>query len=257
MSNADDNPAFRFHPGHRLDVLIVCDHASHALPAELGSLGLADEQRHQHLAWDPGAAGVAAAMADELDCPALFAAWSRLVVDLNRAADAPDLIVQHTDGIDVPGNRDLAPGERARRIDRYHVPYHLAISRHLDDAIASGRRPALVSVHSFTPTFNGIPRPWPVGLLWKHQTDWLEGLFEHLRRRGLEVGDNRPYDGREMMGGTLDRHALARGLRHVLIELRQDLLETDQAQRQWAAILTDALRACGFLQPEPARRPVA
>ena len=246
MTSNRNPPAFRFRPGRRQDILIVCDHASNAVPDELGTLGLDGNALLQHVAWDPGAAGVAEAMAEQLDCPALFGVWSRLVVDLNREAAARDLIVTGNDGIDVPGNRLIAKDERDRRIERYHRPYHAELSRHLDAVMSNGIRPALISIHSFVPSFFGNQRPWPIGLLWKHRHDWLDRLFDELRRQGLDVGDNEPYDGREMMGGTLEQHAIPRGLRHVLVELRQDLLATDQMQVEWSRRLLDALQAAGF-----------
>jgi len=239
--------ALRFVDGRRRDLLLLCDHASNRIPEELGDLGLSPAERRMHVAWDPGAEGVAAAMQAQLDCPAFFGCWSRLVVDLNRAPDAGELILCENDGVTVHGNLPLPDAERSRRIECYHRPYHLAIQAHLLALEHEGILPALVSIHTFTPVMGGIRRPWQVGLLWKQREPWLPPMLDCLSEQGLEVGDNQPYDGRAALGYTLEHHALARGLRHVLFEVRQDLVESGDQQTQWGARLVQALRRGGFV----------
>lgn len=251
-----ERPAFRHRPGPRRDLLLLCDHASATIPDEYRNLGLPDAALRKHLVWDAGAAAVTEAMAEQLACPAFFGGASRLLADLNRTPDAPDLIVEDTDGIVVPGNTGLTALQRQERLVRWHQPYHHAVSRHLDLCQREGEHPAIVSIHSFTPVYQGQSRPWPIGLLWKHREAWLDGLFAHLRAQGLAVGDNQPYDGSVLLGHTLERHALARGLRHVLIELRQDEVASAAQQQAWAERLVGALAAVQFLNLEP-RRPAA
>lgn len=242
-------PAFALHPGRRRDLLLVCDHASNAIPPELGTLGLDAEALGQHVAIDIGAAGITQALAQTLDCPAIYGCWSRLVVDLNRAPDGHDLIVADNDGIAVPGNLLLDQAERMRRIERYYQPYHQAIARHLQAQEADGATPALLAVHSFTPVFYGAARPWEVGVVWKVDAPWLQPLLAALRTQGLHVGDNEPYDGHFAMGHTLERHGVDAGRRHVMIEVRQDLAATADQQQDWADRLLRALHASGFLDP--------
>lgn len=232
--------------GRREDLLVLCCHASHAIPDALGELGLTPVDRLEHVAWDPGAREVALALAARLDCSALLGGVSRLVVDLNRSPTSSELILAESDNRMVPGNLRVSDAERARRIADWHAPYHDAIDRHLEALAARGIRPALVAVHSFTPALAGRPRPWPVGVLWKHDRGRVAALIEALRAQGLDVGDNEPYDGHVAMGYTLEHHGERRGLRHTLIELRNDLLREAGASTAWADRLATALRAAGW-----------
>lgn len=243
------NPPYRFRPGARREVLLLCDHASNAIPPEFDALGLDAASRLRHVAWDPGAAGVTDALAEALDCPAFFGTVSRLVVDLNRAPDAPDLIVAENDGTHVPGNAHLTDMERQRRLVTYHRPYHHAIAQFLDLAQREGERPLVVSIHSFTPVYHGKPRPWQVGVLWKQRFPWLDAVLAALREVASDVGDNRPYDGTVMQGYTLETHAATRELPHLLFELRQDLLSNEAQQAQWAQHILQALTHARLLGP--------
>jgi predicted N-formylglutamate amidohydrolase len=242
-------PAHRFSTGPQQAWLVLCDHASNAIPPELGGLGLGEAELARHVAWDPGAGGVAESLAKRLACPAFFGCWSRLVVDLNRAPEAGDLILGENDGVTVHGNLPLPDAERERRIATYHRPYHLAIQQYLLALERQGVLPAIIAVHSFTPVLNGQARPWEVGVLWKRQEPWLPRLVGSLARMGLNVGDNAPYDGRAALGYSLEHHALSRGLRHVLVEIRQDLIGDAASQQMWAGRLQQALAESGFLAP--------
>lgn len=232
---------FREIAGRRRDLLVLCCHASHAIPAVLGELGLTPVDRLEHVAWDPGAREVALALAARLDCPALLGGVSRLVVDLNRSPTSSELILAESDNRMVPGNLRVSDAERAQRIADWHAPYHQAVDRHLDRLMQAGIRPSLVAIHSFTPVLCGRERPWPVGVLWKHDRGRVAALIEALRAQGLDVGDNEPYDGHVAMGYTLEQHGERRGLRHVLIELRNDLLRTREQTEAWAKRLAAAL----------------
>ncbi len=237
----------RIQPGTDPRVLIVCDHAANAIPDELGDLGLSAAQLADHIAWDPGAAGVAARLAERLGATAVFGRWSRLVVDLNRAPGDATLILAESDNVFVPGNLPLSAAERRRRISTYHSPYHARIDAELDSRLAEGVRPLLIAVHSFTPVNAGKHRPWHVGVLWKLAREPVAGLIAHLAMDGWVVGDNEPYDGRVAMGWTLDRHAIQRGLPHVMFEIRNDQISDTKAQSRWGDILADALLGSGFL----------
>jgi predicted N-formylglutamate amidohydrolase len=245
---------YRFIDGAQRHLLLLCDHASHRIPPELGDLGLDAARARDHIAWDPGAEGIARAMARALGCPLFLGSYSRLVVDLNRAPDAHDLILAESDAVPVSGNAGLAPAERERRLAVYHRPYHHAIAGHIDRMRHAGIAPLTVSIHTYTPVLGGEQRPWPVGILWKRHEPWLDDVLEGLRRQGFAAGDNAPYDGRFALGYTLEHHALRNRLRSVLFEVRQDLVATDAQQLAWAHRLLAALQHAGL--PDPAACPL-
>ncbi len=224
-------------------VLILCDHASKALPAAYGSLGLHPAQLERHIAWDIGAAGVAESLAGMLGAPAVLTCWSRLLIDCNRGLDDPTLIMRLSDGAIVPGNRSLTHGERAHRIATYYEPYHSEICSHADAALAAGEPPVLVSIHSYTPCWKGTMRPWHCGILWDKDPRLADVLLQGLRQdRDLVAGDNEPYSGR-LRGDCLWQHGIQRGLAHAIIEIRQDLIEHSHGQRDWASRIAEILTA--------------
>jgi predicted N-formylglutamate amidohydrolase len=236
-------------------ILLVCDHASRALPAAYGRLGLDEAELWRHIAWDIGAADVAGRLARLLDATAVLSGCSRLLVDCNRAADDPTLICRVSDGTVVPGNRALDETEVARRIRLYHEPYHAAVAGELARLAARGAAPALISIHSFTPVMKGLARPWHVGILWDRDGRIPLPLLRVLGEDPtLVVGDNEPYSGRGNVGYTTRRHAEPAGLPHVLIEIRQDLIDTHHGAEAWANRLAAALRQvlAGLAASEPA-----
>ncbi len=225
------------------ELLILCDHARNTLPAGHGSLGLTPDHLARHIAYDIGAEGVCRVLADAFGAPGLLAAYSRLLIDPNRGHDDPTLIMRYSDGAVIPGNRSLSDAERAHRLNAFHAPYHDAISAHLDARVAAGATPVLISVHSFTPVWRGQPRPWEIGILWDRDDRIAAPLIAHLRAQpDLTVGDNEPYVGR-LEGDCMNRHGTKRGLPHVLIEVRQDLIADAAGQERWGRRLADALEA--------------
>jgi predicted N-formylglutamate amidohydrolase len=217
--------------------LLVCDHASPRIPGHLGNLGLAPTVLEQHVAWDIGAADLTRGLAAALDVPAVLAAWSRLVVDCNRALDTPSAFPTQSDGMPIPGNESLDPAERERRAERFHRPYHAAIERLVAELRERVERPAFIALHSFTPRMNGCDRPWEVGVLWDRDDRIAAPLLAALRHRGLCVGDNEPYSGRHPTNYTVDRHGAARLSPHVSIEVRQDLIADPAGVARWVNLL--------------------
>ncbi len=214
-------------------LVLLCDHASNALPAEYGTLGLSAAELERHIAYDIGAAAVTEHLSRALGVPAVLSHWSRLLIDLNRGLDDPTLIMRFSDGAIVDGNRHLDGAEREERIRRYYTPYHAMVTDVLDRCVAAGAPPAILAVHSFTDIWKGVPRPWHVGVLFDSDDRLARPLIAALRAEGdLVVGENQPYRG-PLEGDTLWQHGLERGLRHVLIELRQDLVATVGDQRAW------------------------
>jgi predicted N-formylglutamate amidohydrolase len=239
-------------------LLFLCDHASNALPEGYGTLGLEPGLFATHIARDIGAGEVTRALSAAYGAPAVLARWSRLLIDLNRGEDDPTLVMKLSDGSIVPGNARADAAEVAHRIARFHAPYHAAIARTID---ALGGVPVLVSVHSFTPVWKGVRRPWEIGVLWDRDGRLARPLIAECAKAGFTVGDNEPYSG-ELENDTLYRHATLRGLPHVLIEIRQDLIADDAAAQTFAArlkpILDRALAGMGtpaleFTRPLAAR----
>jgi len=218
-------------------LLFLCDHASNRLPE--GGLGLKPELLTTHIAYDIGAAAVTRALARVYGAPAYLGGWSRLLIDLNRGADDPTIVMKLSDGSIIPGNRHAGPGEVARRIEKFHAPYHAAIAAELD---RMGSAAVIVSMHSFTPAWKGRARPWHVGVLYDRDTRLSAPLMTRLKQAGFAVGDNEPYSG-ALKGDTLYQHGTLRALPHVLIEIRQDLIAEAQAAQAFALRLKPVLDA--------------
>ncbi len=221
--------------------LLVCDHASCAIPQALGALGLPPEEMVRHIAWDIGVAELTQILSSRFDAPAVLSGYSRLVIDPNRALGDPTVIPAVSDGVVVPGNRGLDVADVQRRVDALYRPYHDTIASMLT-GLDKREAPAIISIHSFTPVMRGVARPWHVGVLWDQDPRIPVPLIDNLRVDGRWViGDNEPYSGRNTLGGTIEAHATPAGLPNVLIEVRQDLIEDSAGVAQWAALLGDAL----------------
>lgn len=222
--------------------LVTCDHASNRVPDWVGGgdLGLPAADMARHIAWDVGAAGLARALAQRLDSPAILSDFSRLVIDPNRGEDDPTLVMQLYDGSIIPANRFLTRTDMQERLTRLYRPYHAAY------ACLADRHPdrVILAIHSFTPCLQGRPpRPWQVGVLYSHLDDRLSRpLIARLQAEpDLCIGDNEPYSG-HLPGDAVDRHALARGRHNTLIELRHDLIGTAADQVAWADRLAPILQ---------------
>ena len=224
--------------------LVVCDHASCRIPAALGTLGVSEVERTEHIGWDLGAGAVARRLASLLDAPAVLAGYSRLVIDCNRPAAAPDRIPAVSDTVPVPGNAGIDQAEVDARIAEIFTPYHDAIAAALDRMTASGLLPVLVAVHSFTPQLvGGDPRPWEIGICWDKDRRLADPLIERLRADGLLVGANEPYDFGVLTDYTVPAHAEGRGLPSLLIEIRNSEIRSATAVETWAVRLAGHIRA--------------
>ncbi|QFU15570.1 N-formylglutamate amidohydrolase [Microvirga thermotolerans] len=227
----------------RFPVLLVCEHASNHLPARYGTLGLGPAELESHIAWDPGALGVARRLARSLDAPLIHATVSRLVLDLNRDPSAPDSIAALSETTAVPGNAALPPDERARRVREVYEPFHRAVEEFAAARAAADGIAAVVSIHSFTPVYRGVHRPWQIGLIFDRDARLARSVAEGLSREAdLHVGMNEPYSPADRVFHTLDRHAQRRGLAPLMIEIRNDLIRTEDGQASWASRLAPLLR---------------
>jgi predicted N-formylglutamate amidohydrolase len=218
-------------------VLLICDHASNVIPPGYGGLGLRREALERHIAYDIGAANLTRALAARLKAPAVLSTFSRLLIDPNRGADDPTLVMRLSDGAIVPGNAHIDDAEIAERCERFWAPYRGTIEATVEAMLATGEPPALVSIHTFTPVWRGAARRWKVGVLWDLDDRILRPLLAALRAEpdlhAHCVGDNEPYDG-ALPGDTIDAVATARGLANALIEIRQDLVDEHAGALAWA-----------------------
>ncbi|MEW9834041.1 N-formylglutamate amidohydrolase [Mesorhizobium sp. ZMM04-4] len=228
-------------------IVLVCDHASNWLPPAYGSLGLPDTDLLRHIAWDPGALPVALALADQLDATLVEAGVSRLAIDCNRPLDAPDLIPPISETTLIPGNAGLSEADRAERVALSWQPFHETIEELVEDRIAAGRDTCLVSVHSFTPVYKGVDRPWEIGIVHDDDERVSAPLIEALKAAGsFTVGDNQPYSPDDRVYFTLERHARTRGLPCAMIEIRNDEIADPEGQRLWAGRLSGIFATMGY-----------
>jgi predicted N-formylglutamate amidohydrolase len=235
-------------PQGKAPMVIVCDHASNAVPPEIGDLGVSALDMLRHIAWDIGAAPIARRLAQLFDAPAILCGTSRLVIDCNRKLDEPTLIPLKSDGTVIPANADLSPAERRHRIDAYFQTYHDACRRIMAGKLDRGERPLFLSIHSMTDRINGGHRPWEISLSSNEDRRATDAVLAVLRRvPGLVVGDNEPYDMDPVADYSTPEHALAHGLDYLQVEFRQDLVATVEGQERFAMILAQAIRESEIL----------
>lgn len=233
----EPGPVEIVNPEARRPLLLVCDHASNFIPRSLSRLGLDEPHLALHIAYDIGIAEVTRLLSARLGAMAVLSGFSRLIIDPNRDPESPAQIPEVADGVVIPGNRGLGPAARERRTIAFFDPYHRAIEERLDALAAHGPAPAMISMHSFTPVMRGFERPWQVGALWNTDARLPRPFMAKLRALGFTVGDNEPYSGRDQHGYTLRRHAESRGIANLLIEMRQDLVDTRHGAEEWAELL--------------------
>lgn len=241
----NDLPPFSvFNEKGAAPLLLLCDHASKAVPETLGDLGISEDELARHIGWDIGGLDAAIELASALDAPLVSSGYSRLVIDCNRWPGGEGSIPEISDGTRVPANSDLTKAEIDARTEACFWPYHREVDRHLDRMTAGGRPIALLVMHSFTPEMNGFRRPWHVGVLWNDDPRLPDPLLAELRRDpALVVGDNEPYSARASYEYTLNAHARPRRLPHCSLEVRQDLIDTPEAARAWGRRLAPVIRA--------------
>jgi len=235
---ADDEPA----PARVLretstsDFLLTADHAGRLIPRRLGRLGVPESELDRHIAWDIGIAGVTERLAALLDATAVLQTYSRLVIDCNRDPSVPSSTPDLSEATPIPGNVGLSAADRAARIDEIFAPYHARIAALLDARKTARRRTVLVAMHSFTPVFKGESRAVEVGVLFNRDVRLASALLDRLRAEGdIVVGENAPYAVSDESDYGVPVHGEKRGLPHVEIEIRQDLIADAAGQAAWAA----------------------
>lgn len=229
LLSPDDTLPFKvLHKDATKPLLLVCDHASRQIPNSLGTMGVDCHAIHGHLGSDIGAGRLTTSLARSLSATAVLCQYSRLVIDCNRRLNDAEAFLQFGDGMSIPGNVDLHADDRQSRIDEIYRPYHNAISQQIGRLTEQVRAPLFISIHSFTPILDGADRPWEIGVLWDADRPTAKLFVEGFRQAGFIVGDNEPYSGKAPQDFTIDHHAEAIGLPHVGIEIRQDLISSDE-----------------------------
>lgn len=230
--------------------LIVCEHASNHFPPAFGTLGLDAGTRKAHIAWDPGALGLARGLAKALDAPLVSAGISRLIYDLNRPPHAPGAMAATSEVFEVPGNAGLTPEDRRERTALIYLPFHNALHAEIARRLALGRPPVIVTVHSFTPVYHGQRRDVELGIIHDADPTFAQAvLAEAQALTGLVTRLNEPYSAADGVTHTLRLQATPYGLHHVMLEIRNDLLADDLAIATMAdglaPVLTGALSRVG------------
>ena len=237
----DPPPVIVVNPRGSSALLLLGDHAGREIPAALGDLGLPPEAMQRHIAWDIGVAALGERLAWALDAAFIRQTYSRLVIDCNRRPDDPTSVPAISDGHAIPGNTGLSEAALAARRDEIFAPYHAVIARVLDRREEDGRPTLFVSMHSFTPVFQGFVRPWRYGVLHRGDSPFSDRVLAALRARlGDEAGDNQPYamDGTD---NTVPLHVDARGHDYLELEVRQDLVADTEGQEAAAAFIAEVL----------------
>jgi predicted N-formylglutamate amidohydrolase len=221
---------------------LAVDHAGAIIPRRLGTLGLPESELQRHIAWDVGILGVTRRLSEALDATCVAQLYSRLVIDCNRDPVVATSICEVSEVTSIPGNYDLSERQRLARKEALFRPYHERISALLDERAARGAQTVLVSMHSFTPMFKGIARPWHAGVLYNRDARLGRILLDLFRAEGnLVVGDNEPYAVSDTTDYTIPVHGERRSLPHVEIEIRQDLIAGEEGQEEWALRLARVL----------------
>ncbi|WP_284164999.1 N-formylglutamate amidohydrolase [Frigidibacter sp. SD6-1] len=221
--------------------VLLCEHASNWMPPDYDGLGLGCADLERHIAWDIGAASVARRLAAKLDAPLVLGGASRLLIDLNRPLSSPTSIPERSEATDIPGNLNLGEGERQRRAARWFHPFQEAVGALLDERQRARRPTRIVAIHSFTPVFLGVARPWRAGILYRHASAFASALVDALGGAAAGIAHNEPYRIEDGGDYTVPVHGEARGLDAVLVEIRHDLIAAPKGQADWADALARAL----------------
>lgn len=221
--------------------VLLCEHASNHIPPEFARLGLPEIELTRHIAWDIGVAELSRRLSARLDAPLFLAGYSRLLIDCNRPIGAPTSIPEISELTVIPGNLGLDRQAREKRAERFYWPFQNTVAAHLDRRRQAGRKTIVIGIHSFTPVFKGIARPWHGGVLYRKSVALAEALLAELAEPGLSLGANQPYQIGDLTDYTVPVHGEARGNDAVLIEIRQDLLGEEAGISTWADRLAAAV----------------
>lgn len=241
LSNKDKRPFQIFEGNPKQPWILLGDHAGSSYPASTKQLGLPGAEQQRHIAYDLGIELLLQRLNILTDATIVIGNYSRLVIDLNRPLHYDDSIAVQSDGSLIPGNQNLTDDERRERQEEIFWPYHRAIEAVIKKIIMQGLKPIIISLHSFCCQLNGQEkRPWHAGVLW-NKDDRLAGKLLNFLKGKTEwhIGDNQPYSGQDPCSFTLPFHAEPLYLPQVLLEIRQDMLESTAQVEDWALLLAD------------------
>ena len=242
LADDEPTPVLLHRPHGAAPFLITCDHAGRRIPRRLGTLGLSDAERQRHIGWDIGAWAVSTLLADALDAAAIGQAYSRLVIDCNRAPHWPSAVPAVSESTPIPGNTGLDDLARAARVAEIHAPYHAAVAAMVHARLAGGAPFMYVAMHSFTPIYKGVARPWHAGVLFDGPDPLSAAMLDLLRGEpDLVVGANQPYVLSSSADYSVPVHAQANAVAYLELEIRQDLIADTAGQQTWAARLARLL----------------
>jgi predicted N-formylglutamate amidohydrolase len=232
----EDSASVVVNEGGQSPIVLICEHASNRLPEKLGALGLSDADLERHIAYDIGAEGTARLLSKLLDAPLILQRYSRLVYDCNRPPEAEGAMPEISEVTPIPGNKALTPAAKLARVTEIYRPFQNAIANHLDNRAVHGKRAIPVSIHSFTKTYRGKDRNVELGLLFDRDAHLANMLVRSFP--GINTQLNEPYGPKDGVMHLMNLHAAPRGLQHLMIEIRNDLIETERGQQEWAQRLS-------------------
>jgi predicted N-formylglutamate amidohydrolase len=239
LLEGDETPVVLVNGGGRSAYVLISEHASNRLPKTLGTLGLPESELQRHIAWDIGAEKVARLLSRRIDAPLMLQRYSRLAYDCNRPPDSADAMPEMSETTHIPGNLNLSPDDKLMRIHEIYRPFHAAIADLLDRRAAEGVRSMVVTIHSFTLVYKGVTRAVELGILHDRDTELADKLI--TRFPTVDARLNEPYGPKDGVLHTLNLHAAPRGLRHAMIEIRNDFLLDERGQDEWAERLSASL----------------
>jgi len=239
LGESEPHPANIINPTGSSAHVLICEHASNRIPKKLGTLGLAEADLKRHIAWDIGAEETARILSRLLDAPLILQRYSRLVYDCNRPPEAESAMPALSEVFEIPGNTSLTPSDRLARTRGIARPFHHAVEAFLDERAVAGRQTILTSIHSFTPVYKGKPRDLDVGFLFDRDS-WLANFLVKAFPAD-KARLNEPYGPKDGVMHLMNLHAAPRGLRHVMIEIRNNLIEDHTGQNAWANYLATPL----------------
>lgn len=242
LGEDEPSPVNVFNLDGQSPIFLVCEHAGRRMPRMLGDMGLSEQDRGRHIAWDIGAGSISRRLAERLGAPLITQTYSRLVCDCNRATHMPSFIPEISELTRIPANEQLTKEDRNARIDEIYRPLHDRIRQELDRRAAAGKPTVFISLHSFTPVFMDEARPMHVGLLYDRDPRLASLVGSMLRADGdLVVTDNEPYALDQKRDYTIPEHGERRGIPSLEIEIRQDLIAEVEGQSRWAERLAPTL----------------
>lgn len=247
LGDSDPSPLEVINEERESEFFLVCEHAGREIPKCLGDLGVDRSEMNRHIAYDVGAEAVARKLAAILGSPLYLQRYSRLVIDCNRPVEATDYIPEVSDGTEIPRNVALTPAERALRFENIHQPFHEAVSDGLNRAVAGKRKPILLTIHSFTPVMRrtGEVRKVELGCCFNRDDRFAKAILAEVQATypTVKAALNDPYPVEDISDFTIPLHGERRGIPHVLLEIRSDLISDEGGQMRWADIVANTARA--------------